>query len=142
MEALDAARKETITRLVRAAYPQVEGIYLFGSAASDTISPDSDVDIAVLLPHRSAKAVGSLSFSDTRFALEEALGRSVDLVNARIAPIVLQKEIVATGIPLFSSDPSVIQGYEMIVLSLYGKLNEERRGILADFYHTRRAYRV
>jgi hypothetical protein len=61
-------------------------------------------------------------------------------VNARAASVVLQKEIMATGTPLYAADPARLQHYEMIVLSLYGKLNEERRGILEDFASTGRAY--
>jgi hypothetical protein len=76
-----------------------------------------------------------------RFRLEEILRRTVDLVNARAAAVVLQKEIIATGIPIYTADPAGLERYEMIVLSLYGKLNEERRGILEEFASTGRAYR-
>jgi hypothetical protein len=86
--------------------------------------------------------VGSLALTEVRFELEEALGRSVDLVNARVVPIVLQKEIVVRGIRVFARDRSGIETYEMLVLSLYGKLNEERREILEEFYATGRAYPV
>ena len=131
-----------IARIVDAAYPEVEGIYVYGSAADGTLGMHSDVDLAALLPPEKAKAAGSLALSEARFQLEEALGRPVDLVNARIVPIVLQKEIVARGIRVFAGDRSRIEAYEMLVLSLYGKLNEERREILDEFYATRRAYPV
>jgi predicted nucleotidyltransferase len=77
--------KKTIIRIIRAAYPQVQGIYRFGSAAPGTFTPNSDIDIAVLLPLGSAKAAGMLSFSDARFALEEALGRSDGFYKTRRA---------------------------------------------------------
>jgi predicted nucleotidyltransferase len=38
-------------------YPSVHGIYLFGSYQTDTEWPDSDVDIAVLLPYPDPVAV-------------------------------------------------------------------------------------
>ena len=44
------------------------------------------------------------------------------------------------GEPLYSRDATAT--YEMLVLSLYGKLNEERAGILEEFRRTKRAYRV
>ena len=85
---------------------------------------------------------GSLAMSEVRFELEEALGRTIDLVNVRAAPIVLQKEIVAGGTCLFTADSYQVEVYEMLVLSQYGKLNEERRGILEEFYASGKAYRV
>jgi uncharacterized protein len=131
---------DAIVRSVVSAYPEAEGIYLYGSTAQEESSQESDVDLAVVLPGASARATGSLALSDLRFRLEDLLGRPVDLVNARAASVVLQKEIMATGTPLYAADPARLQHYEMIVLSLYGKLNEERRGILEDFASTGRAY--
>lgn len=52
------------------------------------------MDLGLLLPHSAAKATGSLSMSHTRFALEEIVGRTVDLVNLRRTSIVLQKEVL------------------------------------------------
>jgi predicted nucleotidyltransferase len=111
------------------------------SGALDTAG-HSDIDLAVLLPHAEAKQAGSLSLSEARFQLEEALGRQIDLVNARVSPIVLQKEIIGGGTCLFADDSSKVEAYEILVLSLYGKLNEERRGILEEFYASGKAYPV
>jgi predicted nucleotidyltransferase len=143
--ALTAEQVGIAVRVILAALPQTQAIYLYGSAASgalDTTGAHSDVDIAVILPHGQAKAVGSLAMSETRFQLEEVLERPVDLVNARTVPIVLQKEIIGGGSCVFALDSSLVEEYEMLVLSLYGKLNEERRGILEDFFATGSAYPV
>ncbi len=143
-EKLSAPQIDTAVRILRAGFPRAVAIYLYGSSASGALDTAgrSDIDIAVLLPHEEAKAAGSLSFSDARFRLQEALGREVDLVNARVAPIVLQKEIISGGTCLFSDDSSCVEAYEMLVLSLYGKLNEERRAILEEFYASGKAYQV
>jgi uncharacterized protein len=144
-KALSPAQVQTAVRILRAAFPETEGIYIFGSAASgelDATGGHSDIDIAMLLPHEQAKAAGSLALSEVRFQLEEALGRTIDLVNVRTVSIVLQKEIIGNGTCVFAKDPVRIQLYEMLVLSLYGKLNEERRGILEEFYASGKAYPV
>jgi predicted nucleotidyltransferase len=139
-----APQIDTAVRIIRAAFPRAEAIYLYGSAPSGALDATgrSDIDIAVLLPHEQAKEAGSLAFSEARFQLQEALGREIDLVNARVVPIVLQKEIIGGGTCLFAADSSLVEAYEMLVLSLYGKLNEERRGILEAFYANGKAYRV
>jgi predicted nucleotidyltransferase len=141
---LSTTKIDAAVRILRAAFPRTEAIYLYGSAASGALDAAgrSDIDIAVLLPHEEAKVSGSLAFSEARFQLGEALGREIDLVNARIAPIVLQKEIISGGTCLFSGDSRRVEAYEMHVLSMYGKLNEERRAILEAFYASGKAYRV
>jgi predicted nucleotidyltransferase len=79
---------------IRHCYPAVQGIYLFGSYAVGEERPDSDLDIAVLLPHELAKLEKNLILSECRFALENALHREVELLNAREVSTVMQKEII------------------------------------------------
>lgn len=134
--------RQRLVERIRADLPQTQAIYLYGSTASGQETEKSDMDLGVLLPHREAREIGSLVLSDTRFALEELTGREVDLVNLRHAPIVLQKEVIAGGIRIFTEDGSAVDEYEMLVLSFYGKLNEERAGILDEFARSRRAYEV
>lgn len=128
--------------LLRAAYPDVQAIYLFGSYATADERPDSDVDLALLLPPLTAKAVGSLALSDLRATLERRLGREVDLVNVRQVSTVFQKEIVWLGRRIDCADVYAADEFEMLVLSLYQKLNAERQGILEEFARTGRAYPV
>jgi predicted nucleotidyltransferase len=139
---LSQAQIDAILSEVETDFPRVEGVYLYGSAASGTRGRQSDIDVALLLPVVEAKTVGPLGMSKLRFRLEKILGCAVDLVNARLAPVVLQKEIVASGVPVFVRDRARLDGYEMLVLSLYGKLNEERKGILEEFAATGKAYQA
>jgi uncharacterized protein len=131
-----------IIDLTRRAYSSVEAVYLYGSFTGEWTHESSDVDLGILLPHTLARDVGALAFSDLRSTLERELHRDVDLVNLRLSSIVLQKEIVATSELLYVGDDAARAVYEMLVLSLYGKLNEERAGILEEFKRTRRAYQV
>jgi len=124
------------------AYPDLKAVYLFGSCADGTETPASDVDIALLIPHAEAKAAGHLAMSPLRFSLEKHLHRSVDLVNLRLVSTVFQKEIIAGGTRVFCVDEDEADLFEALVLSLYGKLNEERAEILASLKETSRAYNV
>ena len=38
--------------------PETQAVYLYGSYARDEQRPDSDMDLAVLLPHEAAKRIG------------------------------------------------------------------------------------
>jgi predicted nucleotidyltransferase len=135
-------RIETIiVNTILSHYPAVQGVYLFGSYATGENWPESDIDIAVLLPHEQAKLKKNLILSECRFELEKALNRDVDLLNARQASTVFQKEIIS-GLLIYSADQYAVDEFEMLVLSYYQKLNEERQHILESFGRTGRAYEV
>lgn len=129
---------ETIVRTVLGFYPDVEAIYLFGSYLTPDQQQDSDVDIAVLFSHEKAKLLKSLAVSDCRDALETVLKRTVDLVNLRTVNTVFQNEIIQQGRILCQQNERIVDEFEMLAISLYQKLNEERAGILEDILETGR----
>ena len=123
-------------------YPDLQAIYLFGTYGTDEEWPDSDVDIALLLPWEKAKEAGSLMMNDLRFELESLLNKDVDLINLRDVSTVLQKEVIVAGRRIYRVDEYATDEFEMLVLSYYQKLSEERRDILQSFFETRRAFNV
>lgn len=122
-------------------YPTVQGIYLFGSYGTSDQRTDSDVDIALLLPEDEAEQAGFLALSDLQLELSAALGRDVDLLNVRLVSTVFQKEIIF-GELIYCGDRYAVDEFEMLTLSYYQKLNEERAEILNEFRRTGRAYAV
>ncbi|MCU0521199.1 MAG: nucleotidyltransferase domain-containing protein [Anaerolineae bacterium] len=131
-----------IIAVIQAYYPEVQAIYLFGSYGTGDEWPTSDVDIALLLPHIRAKSAGSLAMSELRFALESLLHRDVDLINLRLVSTVFQKEAITADRRLFCADAHAVDEFEMMTLSFYAKLGDERRSILEQFRETGRAYEV
>jgi len=123
-------------------YPDVQAVYLFGSYGTDEAWTDSDVDIAVLLPHEKSPKAGSLLMSDLRFELERLLGKGVDLINLRQVPTVLQKEVVMDDRRICQPDEYAADEFEMLTFSYYQKLNEERREILESILADGRIYKV
>ncbi len=123
---------------ILAHFPETQAIYLFGSYQTADERPTSDVDMALLLPPQQAKAVGSLALSTLRSELEAYLGRDVDLINLRQAPTVLQKEVVAAERRIYLADEYAAAEFEMLTLSYYQKLNEERGFIIRDALATGR----
>lgn len=123
---------EQLIQLILNARPDTQAIYLFGSWETEYERPESDVDVAVLLPPKQAKEAGSLLFSELHQALQAAFNKDVDLINLRLAPTMLQKEIIMSGRRLFHIAGTAADEFEMLVLSLYQKLNDERAEILAE----------
>mgnify|MGYP002712998253 CR=1 FL=1 len=131
-----------IVQTILSHFPQTQAIYLFGSYATTQEWPNSDVDIAVLLPPKLAKQSGNLTLSKLHLALAALLNKEVDLINLRQVSTVFQKEIIMAERRIFCADEYATAEFEMLTLSYYQKLNEERREILAEFARTGRAYPV
>ena len=134
-------KNDVIVRTVLEHYAAAQAIYLFGTYGTPDERPDSDVDIAVLLPPEQARKEKNLILSQCRLDLEDALSKTVDLLNIRYVSTVLQKEIIS-GVRIYCSDSYAADEFEMLVISYYQKLNEERQDILAAFFRTGRAYAV
>lgn len=134
------SQQSQLIQLILNTWPDTQAIYLFGSWGTEYERPESDVDIAVLLPAPQAKKAGSLILTDLHYALQSLLNREVDLINLRQAPTVLQKEVVMAGRRIYCISGIVADEFELLVLALYQKLNEERAGILAEGMSSGRFY--
>ena len=136
---MNETAQDLIVRTAMAHYPTVQGVYLFGSYGKADEWPDSDVDIAILLPPTQAKQTGSLTMTPLHRELSSLLGRDVDLLNARLVSTVFQKAIIY-GELIYCGDRFAVDEFEMLTLSYYQRLNEERAEILEEFRRTGRAY--
>ncbi|MBI5695971.1 MAG: nucleotidyltransferase domain-containing protein [Nitrospirae bacterium] len=123
--------EKAIIKVVLAEYPDAQAVYLFGSYGTEDEWTDSDVDIAVLLPPVEAKAAGSLVMGELHNALGRLLKKDVDLINLRRVPTVLQKEVVMADRRIYTGDEYAAEEFEMLTISFYLKLNEERAEIVA-----------
>jgi predicted nucleotidyltransferase len=139
---MDETIKNDTVKTVLGHYPSVQGIYLFGTHGTEYERPGSDVDIALILPPEQAKKEGDLVLSQCRMDLESVLHKDVDLLNARQVSTVLQKEIISTGTILYCADRYALDEFEMLVMSFYQKLNEERAGVLAEGLASGRFYEI
>jgi len=132
MEAIPTA----VLDRIREAFPEAQAVWVFGSFATEDAGPGSDLDLAILLPpgfHADVNVLYQL-----RNTLVATAGREVDLISLREAPSVFANEIVSTGVLLWQSRTRPVEEFEMHVLSLWQKLNEERAGILEDILATGR----
>jgi predicted nucleotidyltransferase len=135
-------REKEITETVCNFYPDIEAIYLFGSYGTGYERADSDLDIALLLPADIGKRDKLLALSPCTRKLEDIMGRTVDLINLRQVSTVFQHEIIKNGKLIYNRNAYESDTFEMITMSLYQKLNDERSEILKEFIKTRRAYNV
>lgn len=107
----------------------VIAVYLHGSYATPYQRDESDIDLAVL-PDRALSLDECIQFS---VALQTELdGRDVDLADLRTANTVFAAQVVTGGQRIMTTNRDVADRFEMLTLSKYASLNEERAGILAD----------
>jgi len=130
--------KEKIVKIVLKYYPNVQAVYLFGSYGTEHEWADSDVDIALLLPHEVRIKPLDPVLLKCKGELESLLEKDVDIVNVRKVSTVFQKEIIMTGRLLFCTDKYKVDEFEMYVLSFYQKLNEERAEIIDSIIKDKR----
>ena len=126
------SEKDEIVHIILEHQPNTQAIYLFGSHGTAEERKDSDVDIAILLPPQQKNENDSLIFNDLCYELETLLAKDVDLSNLRQAPTVLQKEIIAAERRIYCADQYAADEFEMLTISYYQRLNEERAGIIKD----------
>ena len=120
--------KESVRQIVEVLGPHHPAmIYLFGSHGMGTEHSGSDIDIA-FLPRQEVAPLVCFQLANQ---LADLLGAEVDLVDLTQCSTVMAKEVFRTGIVIQDSDPGRRHEFEMLTLSDYARLNEERHQILA-----------
>ena len=134
---------EKFTQSILSAHPTTQAIYIYGTWGTEYQRSDSDLDIAVLLPPATARAVDFWAWC--RLSVEVASAAKMeraDLINLRMVPVILRKEIIAADRRIYCADENAADEFEMLTISFYQKLNEERREIVESGLKTGRFYHV
>ena len=124
---LDTARNALL-----AAFPNAWSIYVYGSFARGDRSPQSDIDLALLLPP-DGKIDDLLSIISN---VSTRVHREVDLVDLRKVSDVLRHEILAEGRILHVSQPDRVLEWEGTAISRYQRYREEVSDLLKDLQST------
>ncbi|MGH7328002.1 MAG: type VII toxin-antitoxin system MntA family adenylyltransferase antitoxin, partial [Polyangiaceae bacterium] len=86
------------------AVPDAWAIYVFGSFARGEEWPDSDLDLAVLMPP--GRRIANLI--DVMSSVSAVIHRDVDVVDLRSAGDVLRREVLLEGRTLYESEPDQV----------------------------------
>ena len=108
--------------------PDLQCLYLFGSHATGTARTDSDVDFAVL---KTTPLAADVAF-ELKTDLSIVCKRDVDLVDLFCCDTVTAAQVVTFGVLLHTNSAFVSDSFEMVVLSKYALLNEDRKELLED----------
>lgn len=111
--------------LIRKFNPVV--IIVFGSYAKGSNRQDSDIDIAIFCKGSSPSTYELFIAAQE---LADQIKIDVDLVNLMDASTVFKAQIYTYGLVIYSADDNFLKEKQMTALSMYARLNEERKGIL------------
>ncbi|CAB1127772.1 Nucleotidyltransferase domain-containing protein [Candidatus Hydrogenisulfobacillus filiaventi] len=127
--------RQHVVEALRQALPDLLAVYGFGSRVHGTATPDSDWDLAILVPGK----VDPARLWDLAGDLADVLGSTVDLVDLRAASTVLQYQVITTGERWWRRD-SRADLYETAILSEKTALDEARAGLIGDILREGRVY--
>lgn len=91
------AAEGLVVTALRAAFPNLLVIYAFGSRVQGQAGPDSDLDLAVLVPGYA----DPLALWDAASELSAQVGCPVDLLDLRAASTVMQYQVLTSGCRLW-----------------------------------------
>ena len=118
---------------VLSAFPVTEAVYRFGSWGTAWQRSESDLDLAVLLPHELANRVDQLDWLRLNGEIAQVSRTDrVDLINLRTATTDLQAEVLRTGEVLFCRDDDTRLEFETLILNMHQELNYRRAGLYED----------
>ena len=117
-----------IVTTARSVYPDVQAIYRFGRWGTPHQHPESDLDVAVLLPRETATSIAIQDWIRLNGKLSYAARIDrVDLVNLRTADTTLQAGILSKGDLLYSRDENARLAFESLVLAMHQELTAWRK---------------
>ena len=112
--------------------PKVWAVYVHGSFALGDARPDSDLDLAVLLPPDEALE----QTWELAAILSARVGREVDLVDLRIVSDVLRMQVLRNGHVLYNARPAEVLEWEAQAMTRYGHYRREVAGLIEQFQET------
>ena len=101
-------------------------IYLFGSFSSGNYNAQSDIDIAVL----AKETLDTSELYELSAGISAILNRDIHLIDFKNVSPVLKMQILKKKKVIYCSDDEERIYHEMLALSEYQKLNDERSPVL------------
>jgi len=115
-------------------FPALSALYIFGSQADGTANSTSDFDLAILLPN--CEKIEPLALYNLKTDLEVLINADIDLIDLNACSTVMAFQIIMKGISILVQDQYYVDNFEVRTMSMYQRLQEERKGILEEIART------
>ena len=111
---------------------EIRAVYAYGSRVKGGIHPESDLDLALLLPRECV--VSAKQLFQLRGDLEAIAGFPVGVSILDLVSFVVHcKEVVSSGVTLYVADAQEVAAFEMQTLSNYARLCEDRAPVIKAY---------
>jgi predicted nucleotidyltransferase len=117
-------------------FPNVKGVYVFGSFAKGEETQESDLDLAILLD----KPADKVKLWDVAQNIAIQIQRDVDLIDLLSTSTVFQFQIITTAKNIYSQDFKACDAFEDLTYAMYIRFNESRQEILDDIKKSGKIY--
>jgi len=108
--------------------PELIAVFVFGSFGTEYERIESDLDLAVLTTH----SIDIVRLWNLAQEIAKMVGRNVDLIDLRQASTVFAFQVLSTGTAIYCSNDIVLANFDIVIMSMYQHLQEERKDILGD----------
>jgi predicted nucleotidyltransferase len=115
---------ERITRH-SSAKEEIVAVYLFGSAAANRLTPESDVDIGILFRRKPS----ALELLQLQQEFTDVLGIQADVVNLDDASPILRMQVLKYGIRVYTRDVRRVNEFFVRTINEYDDLKRVRKPI-------------
>jgi predicted nucleotidyltransferase len=124
------ARLARLGDTIAACSPDIEFAYLFGSAATGTLTPRSDIDVAIYVsPGADGQAV---RLAVARAAARQLATDAVDVVLLNTAPISLSGRVLGSRRVIVERNSFARHAYESLTLRKFHDFRIREHRILAE----------
>ena len=129
MAALTDSKENIVRQIVQfaAEQPTVTAAYLFGSAAQNRLTADSDVDVGLLFE----TPPDGIRLLELQEELTTVLRRQADLVSLNRASPILAMQVLKHGELVFARSETAVREFQVRTLFAYFDLKQVRKPIEA-----------
>ncbi len=119
---------EVCVSAIKEKFPDVVGIWLFGSTATGSDVAGSDVDLAIL----SNGNIERVELWHVAQLIARKIGKDIDIVDLLPASTVLRAQVVRNGQRIYCADKLKCDTFETEALTDYLRFSEQRHELLKD----------